>query len=248
MKVLAANWKMHKTRAEAWGFFETVGSSIKDSAVRKIVAASPTLLETCQRIAPSCGIEVFSQNCAFETSGAFTGEVSPSQLKELGIKGTLIGHSERRSLFGETAESAVRRSLCALQSGLDVIFCCGETLEERKQGNTRTVLASQLQGLKKVDASLIDPTKATRFIIAYEPVWAIGTGVNATNKEIEETLKWIGEILAELSLPKLPMLYGGSVKPSNFNEIAAVAGVSGALVGGASLEPASFGQLHSALL
>jgi triosephosphate isomerase len=172
-------------------------------------------------------IGVFAQNCHWESEGAFTGEVSAPMLRELGAYGTLVGHSERRQYFGETDETVARRCSAALEGGLNVIACVGETLAEREAGQTDEVLRRQV-GVLEADDNLV---------IAYEPIWAIGTGKTATPEmaqQAHETIK---------SLLDLPVLYGGSVKPENAAELLSQSAVDGALVGGASLDLDSFAAL-----
>jgi triosephosphate isomerase len=241
-RILAGNWKLHKTRPEVEAFFQSLGASLARSAHRKIVAPSPTLLETAIRCSVGTRIEVFAQNVSFEKSGAWTGEVSPAQLLELGVRGTLVGHSERRQYFGETDGSAARRAKVAAEQGLEVIFCIGESLEDRKAGSTLSVLERQLLPLIRELHEALLP----KMILAYEPVWAIGTGLNASVEQIEQTHAQILSFLSGYKL-RLPILYGGSVKPTNFKDISSISNVQGALVGGASLEAASFRELHDCL-
>lgn len=249
MKVLAGNWKMFKTRAETRAFFKEVGTRIAASKVRKIVAASPTLLETALQASEGTGIEIFSQNCAWAESGAFTGEISPLQLKDLGIRGTLVGHSERRQYFAESDETCAKRAKAALAAGLEVIYCLGETLDERKAERTAAVLEKQMQPLlKEVLPSIVasGAKPGAKLMIAYEPVWAIGTGLTATTEQIAEAHALLATWLKAGDFD-VALLYGGSVKPQNIKEIGATDHVSGGLVGGASLEVKSYLELHDGL-
>jgi triosephosphate isomerase len=241
MKILAANWKMFKTREECRQFFKNVTLNHKKN-VRVIIATSPTLLETAAPLAQEKNISVFSQNCAWANEGAFTGEIAPKQIKELGVTGTLIGHSERRQYFGESTATCLKRILNALENDLEVIYCIGESLEERKADKTLKVLAEQLKPV----LSELKAQHKDKFMIAYEPIWAIGTGVTASLEQIQETHRGIIDICAEHN-SKFPILYGGSVKTDNFAAIASFAEVSGGLVGGASLDPKSFAALHECL-
>jgi len=250
LKILAGNWKMFKTRAETRAFFKEVGTKLAASKVRKIVATSPTLLETALAASEGTGIEIFSQNCAWAETGALTGEISPLQLKDLGIKGTLVGHSERRQYFGETDATCAKRAEAALAAGLEVIYCLGETLEERQSERTAEVLQKQMAPvLNEVLPAIVarGDKPSTKIMIAYEPVWAIGTGLTATTAQIAEAhallAKWLGEVKMDVAL-----LYGGSVKPQNIKEIGGTAHVAGGLVGGASLEPKSYIELHDGLV
>lgn len=238
-KCLAGNWKMFKNRAEVKAFFAKVGSSLASSRVRKVVAPSPTLLETALTAAQGTGIEVFSQNAHWSDSGAFTGEMSPAQLVDLGVKGAIIAHSERRQYFGETDETAVQRALACLERGLDVIYCIGERVEQRKAGETNAVLKTQLSSV----ISKILPKAGPRLMIAYEPVWAIGTGLVATPEQVKEAHAFIAGLVGN----SLPLLYGGSVKADNFAGLASLPHVDGGLVGGASLEADSYIALHGIL-
>lgn len=241
-KILAGNWKLNKNRNETREFFKALGTQAASSPVKKIVATSPTLLESARLAAEQSGVEIYSQNIAWDASGAWTGEISPVQLKDIGISGTLIGHSERRQFFGDTSESCKRRLECAMKHEIHTIFCVGETLSERKASLTRALLEEQLKAVCDLKA----PREL--LVIAYEPVWAIGTGVVAEVPQIKESHAWIAEILAKSGAPAYQILYGGSVKPSNFSEISKIPYVAGGLVGGASLDPKSFLELHAALM
>lgn len=246
MKILAGNWKLNKLRSDVDAFFKEVGTNLPKGP-RYIIAPSPTLLETAVKTAKSSSVEIFAQNCHWEKSGAFTGECSALQLKDLGCTGTLVGHSERRQFFGDTDDTVKRRALAALSEGLDVIFCIGESKDERQSGQTEKVLERQLQGpisILKDHPTLIRPGQ---FLLAYEPVWAIGTGLTATSEQIEAAHRFIEQCLTHASVKPVPCLYGGSVKTSNFSEISRLRGVSGGLVGGASLSPADYLALARAL-
>ena len=176
------------------------------------------------------GVGVYAQNCHWEPEGAYTGEVSPGMLSELGVDGTLVGHSERRHLFGETDEMVARRARAALASGLGVIACVGETLEQRESDDTELVLKIQVEAI----AYACD---GHDYVIAYEPVWAIGTGRTATPETAQEAHEFVK------SIANVPVLYGGSVKPENAAELLSMPAVDGALVGGASLDPDSFASI-----
>jgi len=218
--LIAGNWKMFKGAAEAAAFCRGLREAALPDGVDVVVAPPfPSLAASVQALAGT-EIGVFAQNCHWEREGAFTGEVSAPMLRELGVYGTIVGHSERRQWFGETDETVARRAAAALEDGLHVIACVGETLEEREAGKTHDVLRRQVGALEH-DENLV---------IAYEPVWAIGTGRTATPQmadEAHETVK---------SLLDVPVLYGGSVKPGNAAELLAGPAVDGALVGGASLD------------
>jgi triosephosphate isomerase (TIM) len=225
--LIAGNWKMFKGPAEAAEFCRALRDAELADDVDIVVAPPYVSLAASVQALAGTEIGVFAQNCHWEETGAFTGEVSAPMLRELGVYGTLVGHSERRQYFGETDETVAKRVRRALDNGLHVIACVGETLAEREAGETDAVLRRQV-GVLEADDNLV---------IAYEPVWAIGTGRTATPElaqQAHETIK---------SLLDLPVLYGGSVKPENATELLAQSAVDGALVGGASLEVDSFAAL-----
>jgi triosephosphate isomerase len=238
--IIAGNWKMNLLLEPAKVLAQAVASH-SEKLVKTASWLAPTLT-ALPAVAPFQGarLRVGAQNVHWTDSGAFTGEISAPMLKELDCSFAIIGHSERRQYFGESDETVQKRAAHALGHGLDVIVCIGETLEQRESGNTQAVLESQLKGclLKEWDNS------ERELLIAYEPVWAIGTGKVATTSEIEAAHNFILTKLNEIGFTRhIPLLYGGSVKPENFEEIAAIEEVHGALVGGASLHPESFIQL-----
>jgi triosephosphate isomerase len=215
---------MFKGPAETRAFFE---SFEPPDGVDTIFCPPYASLAT----AVESGRTIYAQNVHWEPTGAYTGEVSPEMLVELGVQGTLVGHSERRQLFGETDASVARRARAALEAGLGVIACVGETLEQRESGDTQLVLKIQ------VEAIAFAAGEHERLVLAYEPVWAIGTGVTATPEQAREAHAFIKELFDR------PVLYGGSVKPENAAELLRQPGVDGALVGGASLDPDSFAAI-----
>jgi triosephosphate isomerase len=224
--LIAGNWKMFKGVEETDAFCRALQAA--DLGDVDVVVCPPyTSLETAVRCLANTEIGVFAQNCHWAPEGAFTGEVSAGMLRELGVYGTIVGHSERRQHFGETDEAVARRVAAALEAGLDVIACVGETEAEREAGETETVLRRQV--------SVLAPDE--RLVIAYEPVWAIGTGKTATPAIAQEAHAFIKSLL------DLPVLYGGSVKPENADELCAQPDVDGALVGGASLDVDSFATI-----
>jgi triosephosphate isomerase len=230
MTLIAGNWKMYKGPAEAAAFCRELRDAELPAGVDVVVCPPfPSLADAVQALAGT-EIGVFAQNCHWAPEGAFTGEVSASMLQELGVYGTLVGHSERRQLFGETDELVARRVRACLDAGLDVIACVGETEEQRDAGQTDEVLRRQLAALEADD----------NLVIAYEPVWAIGTGRTATPEIAEAAHRTIKELI------DVPVLYGGSVKPENAAELLAQPSIDGALVGGASLDVASFAAICSA--
>ncbi len=237
--LIAGNWKMHKGVKEAMEFARELRTRLGEVNGREVVVFPPfTSLPAVAEVLKGSAVAYGAQNVFWEKSGAFTGEISPVFLTELGCRYVLIGHSERRRLLGETDEMCSRKMRAALENGLRPILCCGETLVERNQGKTLTVLAVQLAGgLARV------PTPAG-FDIAYEPVWAIGTGVNATPEQVQEVHRWIRHWLVERGLAEgVRIVYGGSVKPDNIGAILSQPDVAGVLVGGASLEVTAFIQI-----
>jgi triosephosphate isomerase len=225
--LIAGNWKMFKGPAEAGAFCRELREADLPEDVDAVVCPPYVSLEAAVQALAGTEVGVFAQNCHWETEGAFTGEVSAPMLKELGVYGTLIGHSERRQWFGETDESVARRVRTALEQGLHVIVCVGESEAEREAGETDAVLRRQV-GVLEADENLV---------IAYEPVWAIGTGKTATPELAQQAHETIKSVL------DLPVLYGGSVKPDNAAELMSQPAVDGALVGGASLDVDSFAAI-----
>jgi triosephosphate isomerase len=240
--IIAGNWKMHKTASETVRFVCELMQNFGNTwpACEVIVAPSFTSLASAVKEAEGTCIRVSAQNLHWETQGAFTGEVSAGMLRDLGCSHVIIGHSERRQYFGETDDSVNRKIKAALRGDLIPIFCLGETLEERESGKTFEVVGRQLaRGL--TDVILADPVQ---FVIAYEPVWAIGTGRTATPEQAQEVHGFLRHELAEL-LPKgfsdqVRILYGGSVKPDNSRSLMSCADIDGGLVGGASLKADDF--------
>jgi triosephosphate isomerase len=243
--IIAANWKMHKGPADAVAFIEEFENLIGGSSKVDIVL-SPTFVSlpaAKDALANSDTTQVAAQNCHFEEKGAFTGEISIGMLQEIGVDYVIIGHSERRTIFGED-DALLNSKVKSLQAaGQKTIFCIGETLEEREGGKLEEVLKRQLEdGLKDIDAAYM-----TTSVVAYEPVWAIGTGKTAGSAEAQEahafTRKVLGEIFGSETAEKIRIQYGGSVKPANTAELMAQPDVDGALVGGAALEPVSFSEI-----
>jgi triosephosphate isomerase len=228
--LIAGNWKMFKGPAEAGEFCRGLRES--DVGTVDVVVCPPyvSLTEAVQWVAGT-EIGVYAQNVHWADEGAFTGEISATMLRELGVYGSVVGHSERRQYFGETDETVVRRASAALQHGLHVIACVGETESEREAGETEEVLRRQVSAI----ADGVPDTD--ELMIAYEPVWAIGTGKTATPEMAQEAHAFVKSILA------VPVLYGGSVKPENARELASQPDVDGALVGGASLDLESFATI-----
>ena len=222
--LIAGNWKMFKGPVETRAFLDAFTPVDGVDVVLCPPAVSlPAAVDS--------GHTIYAQNAHWEPTGAYTGEISAEMLAELGVAGTLVGHSERRQLFGETDEMVARRARAALAAGLNVIACVGETLEQRESGDTELVLKIQVEAI--AFAAGDDP----RLVVAYEPVWAIGTGKVATPEQAQEAHRFVKEILDR------PVLYGGSVKPENAEELLSQDAVDGALVGGASLDPDSFAAI-----
>jgi triosephosphate isomerase (TIM) len=223
MALIAGNWKLHKGPREAGVFCR----ALREADLGEVdVAVCPPYVSLPEAVQALAGTEigVFAQNCHWEPEGPFTGEVSAPMLRELGVYGTIVGHSERRRYFGETDATVARRAGAALEHGLYVIACVGETEREREARETEAVLRRQVSVLEEDD----------NLVIAYEPVWAIGTGKTATPEIAEEAHAFVKSLL------DVPVLYGGSVTPGNAAELLAQPDVDGALVGGASLDLESF--------
>jgi len=226
MSLIAGNWKMFKGPDEAAAFCRDLRDAELGTADVVVCPPYVSLGAAVQALAGT-EIGVFAQNCHWQAEGAFTGEVSAAMLAELGVYGTIVGHSERRQYFGDTDETVARRAAAALEAGLHVIACVGETEAERELGDTEAVLRRQVSALAHDD----------NLVVAYEPVWAIGTGKNATPQMAQEAHEIVKSLL------DVPVLYGGSVKPENAAELLAEPAIDGALVGGASLDVAGFAAI-----
>jgi triosephosphate isomerase (TIM) len=241
---IAANWKMHKTVAEAAEFVDALLPRI--AATQHDVVICPSYLALSEVVERSRGsaVRVAAQNMHEEDSGAFTGEVSAPMLVEADVDAVVLGHSERRQFFGETDEALARKAPAALAAGLEPILCVGESEEARDAGQTEGVLERQLQA----DLAAVGPTDLARVVIAYEPVWAIGTGRTATSEQAQEACAFIRDVLRERggAADAVRILYGGSVKPANAAELMTQPDIDGALVGGASLDPGDFAEIVEA--
>jgi triosephosphate isomerase len=246
--LVAGNWKMHKGPAEARAFAQELLDAVRDGEAkqRPEIAVFPpfTALPAVAGVLKGTPISYGGQNCHWESKGAFTGEVAPGFLAELGCRYVLLGHSERRMLFGETDGNCRKKLLAAVAAGIEPVLCCGETLSERESGQTFAVVERQLH------AALAGLPPATSFTIAYEPVWAIGTGRTATPAQAGEAHRfirgWLTRDLSPAVGERTRLLYGGSVKPDNFGDLLGQPAVDGALVGGASLDIASFRGITAA--
>ena len=249
-KIVAANWKMNKTQAEAAAFISTLLLEIGDMADVEVVILPPftAIAKVNEALGNSQNIKVGAQNMHWERSGAFTGEISAAMLRDLFCRYVVLGHSERRTLFGETDEIINRKVRAAHEATLRPILCVGETLDQREHGNVEKILALQLRGsLANLGTKELHET-----VIAYEPVWAIGTGRTATTAQAQEAHAFIRHTLSKMSddatADKIRIQYGGSVKPDNARELMEQPDIDGALVGGASLEARSFAEIVKAAL
>jgi triosephosphate isomerase len=243
---VAGNWKMHKTIAEAEEFIQALLPRVSD-ADGVDVAICPSYVALGAMVDSTRGsrVQVYAQNMHQADGGAFTGEVSPPMLVEVGTHGVVLGHSERRQLFGETDKALAQKVPAALAAGLQVILCVGETEEERERGDTERKLRHQVQE----DLARIETERLGEIVIAYEPIWAIGTGIVATPEQAQDAIAFVRALVADRSREQAELtrvLYGGSVKPDNAAELLDLPDVDGALVGGASLDPESFAAIVAA--
>jgi triosephosphate isomerase len=226
---VAGNWKMHKGPGEAAAFCTALTEALAPVPGARVAVCAPYVsLPGALSALGSSPVSVFAQNAHWEAAGPYTGEVSAEMLAELGVHGAIVGHSERRALFGDTDETVARRAAHVLEAGLEVIACVGELESEREAGQTEAVLRRQTEALAKATGP------HERLTVAYEPVWAIGTGKTASPEQAQEAHAFLRGLL------DVPILYGGSVKPENAAELLGQPDVDGALVGGASLEVESF--------
>ncbi|CAM3699653.1 triose-phosphate isomerase [Marinicrinis lubricantis] len=241
--IIAGNWKMFKTVQEAVSFAEGVKGKAEIEGVESVICAPFTSLPALTEALKGTSIKIGAQNLHWEDQGAFTGEISGVMLKDLGVHYVIIGHSERRAYFAETDETVNKKVHAAFKHGLTPIVCVGEKLEEREAGQTKSVCKEQ------TDAALkgLTAEQAAQTVIAYEPIWAIGTGKSSTSADANEVISYIREQVAAAfgadTAAKIRIQYGGSVKPENVAEYMGQSDIDGALVGGASLEPASYIQL-----
>lgn len=242
--IIAGNWKMHKSVEESLAFVKTLHYTLNcASSIEVIVAPSTTALYPVANYLKNSFIEVAAQNLFWADEGAYTGEISASQIKSCFANYVIVGHSERRQYFGETNESINKKIKAAITHDLTPILCIGETLEQRKTNAVEAVLNRQLtEGL-----NAFSPEDIQGIIIAYEPIWAIGTGLTATPEQAEEAHQIIRHIIAQqfggTIAEQLPILYGGSVKPSNAKELLSQPNINGALIGGASLNANDFAEI-----
>ncbi|HEX5763004.1 MAG TPA: triose-phosphate isomerase [Solirubrobacterales bacterium] len=241
---LAANWKMHKTVAEAAEFVDALLPRIAATQHDVVICPPFTALTAVVERRYGTAIKVAAQNMHEEENGAFTGEVSAGMLVELDVEAVVLGHSERRQYFNETDEALARKVPVALAAGLEPILCVGESEAARDADQTDAVLVRQLQA----DLAAIEPGRIADVVIAYEPIWAIGTGRTATPEQAQETIAFIRDVLRErgADADAVRILYGGSVKPGNAAELLAQPDIDGALVGGASLNAEDFAAIVEA--
>ena len=244
--IIAGNWKMNKTPSETIALINEMKPLVAGADCKVVLCVPFVDLDAALKASDGSNIEIGAENCHFEKSGAYTGEVSAPMLKEMGVKYVIIGHSERRQYFGETDVTVNLRSKAALAEGLKVILCVGETLEQREQNITAELVAMQtkiaLGGISKEDAANV--------IIAYEPVWAIGTGKTATAEQAEEVCAIIRKVVADIydtdTAEAMTIQYGGSMNAKNCDELVAKTNVDGGLIGGASLKAEDFSVIVKA--
>lgn len=242
--IIAANWKMHKTTAETDTFLSEIRKQEGEFKGVEVLICSPyTALAAAQKSLEGSGIKLGAQNMFWAEKGAYTGEIAPAMLKDLGVEYVILGHSERRHLFGEEDLLIRKKMEAALEHGLKPILCVGETEAQRDQGITEAVLEEQLRAALEG----MNPQALANLVIAYEPVWAIGTGRAASSADAESAAAWTRQVAAQClgaeSVKGLRVQYGGSVNVENIGEFMRLPSVHGALVGGASLEAASFSRL-----
>jgi len=241
--IIAGNWKMHKTVSEATALVEELKPLVKGAACDVVVCPTSICLQAVVEAVKGTNIKVGAQNMHFEESGAFTGEISPIMLKDLGVEYVIIGHSERRQYFNETDETVNKKLKSAFAHGLVPILCIGESLEEREGNITEEVLAKQV----KLDLNGITSENVKGMIVAYEPIWAIGTGKTATADDANETIGFIRKVIEKLYGNEVSeavrIQYGGSVKPSTIKEQMEKEHIDGGLIGGASLKAQDFSAI-----
>lgn len=244
--VIAGNWKMNKTPAEATALIEAIKPLVKDAACDVVVGVPFIDIPAALEATKGSNIGVAAQNCYWEKSGAFTGEIAADMLRELGVKYVILGHSERRTYFGDTDATVAKRVRGAIDAGLTAILCVGEYLEQREQGITAEIVAMQT----KIALEGVSEDELKQVIIAYEPVWAIGTGKTATAEQANEVCAQIREVLTDLynaeAAKGVTIQYGGSMNAGNAAELLAMSDVDGGLIGGASLKAEDFATIVAA--
>lgn len=243
-QIIGGNWKLNKTVPQSIGLAKGIKENLSEYETEVVVCPVFTALSEVNEVIKDSPIQLGAQDVYWEPEGAFTGEVSPKMLKDVGCDYVIVGHSERRQYFNETNETVNKKLKASLDWGLKVIICVGETLEERKAGNAFDVVGEHLkEGLKDLDVESIEK----KLVVAYEPVWAIGTGESATAEQAQEMHKFTREVLANIfdggTSDKIRIQYGGSVKPHNAKKLLTMSDIDGSLVGGASLKPDSFSEI-----
>lgn len=241
--IIAGNWKMNKTPKEAFELIDELKPLVKDSEADVVVCPPFVCLQAAKDAIGDSNIALGAQNMHFEESGAYTGEIAPSMLKELGVEYVILGHSERREYFKETDELINKKVITAFENDLIPIMCVGETLEQREEGITEKLVEEQTRkGLQNLKAS-----DAERIVIAYEPVWAIGTGKTATKEQANEVISFIRSIVKDMFggdvAEKVRIQYGGSMNPKNVAELMSMSDIDGGLIGGASLKAEDFSKV-----
>ena len=241
--IRAGNWKMNKTPEEAVQVINELKPLVKDATCDVVICPTFVCLDAAIKAAEGSNIKIGAQNMHFEESGAFTGEVAPGMLEAMGVDYVILGHSERREYFNETDEALNKKVKKAFEHNLTPILCCGETLEQREAGVTNDFIACQI----KVDMAGLTNEQAKQVVIAYEPIWAIGTGKTATKEQANETISAIRKVVEGMYgkevADEVRIQYGGSVKPNTIKDQMAMSDIDGALVGGASLVAADFSQI-----
>ena len=241
-KIVAANWKMNLLRKEAISLFNGLSKSLSDHKGAEVVVFPPSIYLADLLKVTNTDIHVGAQNFYFEEKGAYTGEVSATQLKDLGCSYALVGHSERRIIFAESNELLFKKIKAGIKAGLHIIYCCGESLEQRELGNEKTIIREQIEVLRKLSTEELN-----KISIAYEPIWAIGTGVTASPSQAEEMHAFIRGVLVDLFSESISdhisILYGGSCNENNAEELFSCQNIDGGLIGGASLKQNAFLQI-----
>lgn len=242
-KVIAGNWKMNKLPNEAMSFIEELIPLVKDTNNEVVICVPYTDLFYTLLTAQNTNIKIGAQNMHFEEKGAYTGEVSGEMLKSINVEYVIIGHSERRAYYGETDETVNKKLKKALSLGLKPIVCVGESLEEKESGKAKEIVTTQTR--KALEG--LEPKDVEKTILAYEPIWAIGTGKTATTEDANETIKWIREEIEKIygkSIAECVIIqYGGSVKSTNAKDLFQMSDIDGGLVGGASLDAQEFAKI-----
>lgn len=241
-KVIAGNWKMNKSPVDVETFMKNFPTLVKDSNAEVVLCVPYIDLKTAIDLASGTNVKIGAQNMHYEEKGAFTGEISPKMLKDIGVEYVIIGHSERREYYNETDESVNRKLKAAFQYGLKPILCVGETLSQREDGITKVFVTTQVE--KALEG--LSNEQVSSMIIAYEPIWAIGTGKTASKEDANEVCGWIREKVRELYgdvADAIIIQYGGSVKSSNAKDLFDMSDIDGGLVGGASLDSEEFAKI-----